>query len=111
MSANIDWLDAAISKYLTGRLARFRAELEEGTEQSIGTLQINAALLLSDLCRFLGLDEQQHDYVLGEGGVQHVLEVLETRVLICTAPLPTLQGTTPERLESVLASVPTDGLR
>lgn len=84
MSANIDWLDAAISKYLTGRLAQFRADLEEGTGQSIGTLQADAALLLSDLCRFLGLDEQQHDHVLGESGVQHVMEVMETRVLVRT---------------------------
>jgi len=80
MSGNTNWLDAAISKYLSGKLAQFCSELDEGTRQPIGALQTDAALLLSDLCRFLGLDEEQHNHVLGESGVQHVMQVLETHI-------------------------------
>jgi hypothetical protein len=65
MSTNMAWLDTAISKYLTGKLAQFRSGLEEGTGQPISTLQVDAALLLSDLCRSFNLDEEQHDYVAG----------------------------------------------
>jgi len=84
MSENIGWLHAAMSTYLTGRLAQFRAELEEGAGQPICALKTDAALLLSDLCRFLGLDEEQHNFVLGEGGVRHVMQVLEMRVSVRT---------------------------
>ena len=72
MSADTKWLDAAMSKYVTGQLARFRAEVENRTHQSIGSIQTDAARLLSDLCRHFGLDEEQHAHVLGESGVQHV---------------------------------------
>lgn len=89
MSANTDWLETAIAHYLTGKLARFRVDLEQGTDQPIDALQVNAALFISDLCRFLGLDEEQHDHVLGESGVHHVLAVLETRVS-AYAPIPAL---------------------
>ncbi len=100
MSTNMDQLNGVIGKYMTGQLARFRAELEEGTGQSIGDFQTNTALLLSDLCRFLGLDEQQHDHVLGASGVQHVLQVLETRVPVRVALPPT-----PYELEAATASL------
>jgi hypothetical protein len=55
MSTNMDWLDAAVGKYLTGRLAQFRSELEEGTGRSVSALQVDVALLFSDLCRFFHL--------------------------------------------------------
>jgi hypothetical protein len=74
MSADTQWLDAAMSKYVTGQLARFRAEVENRTHQSIGSIQTDAARLLSDLCRHFGLDEEQHAHVLGESGVRHVEE-------------------------------------
>lgn len=90
MSTNMAWLDTAISKYLTGKLARFRSELEEGTGQPISALQVDAALLLSDLCRSFNLDEEQHNYVLGKSGTQHVLQVLETRITVRTG-LPLAQ--------------------
>ena len=74
MSADTQWLDAAMSKYVTGQLARFRTEVENHTHQSIGSIQTDAARLLSDLCRHFGLDEEQHAHVLGESGVRHVEE-------------------------------------
>ena len=74
MPANTQWLDAVMSKYVAGQLARFRAEVESHTHQSIGSVQTDAARLLSDLCRHFGLDEEQHAFVLGESGVRHVEE-------------------------------------
>jgi cobyrinic acid a,c-diamide synthase len=53
-----------MNKYLAGRLARFRARLEHEAEQPIGELEVNAALLLLDLCRHLGLVEAQSVRVL-----------------------------------------------
>ena len=105
MSGNTNWLDAAISKYLSGKLAQFRSELEEGTRQPIGALQTDAALLLSDLCRFLGLDEEQHNHVLGESGVQHVMQVLETRIALRTGLSLAQQTVASEVLEVVVASL------
>jgi hypothetical protein len=74
MPANTQWLDAVLSKYVAGQLARFRAEVEGHTHQSIGAVQTDVARLLSDLCRHFGLDEEQHALVLGESGVRHVEE-------------------------------------
>ena len=106
MSANIDQLNGVLGKYMAGQLARFRADLEEGTGQPISDLQINAALLLSDLCRFLGLDEQQHNHVLGANGIQHVMQVLETRVLVRMALPPVLHRSAVETVGGVVASLP-----
>jgi hypothetical protein len=72
MSADAQVLDAVLSKYVAGRLAHFRAELESRTHEPVGAAQTDAALLLSDLCRHFGLDEEQHALVLGEAGVRHV---------------------------------------
>ncbi|MFL7794856.1 MAG: hypothetical protein AB8I69_22125 [Anaerolineae bacterium] len=74
MPADTQWLDAVLSKYVTGQLARFRAEVENHAHQPVGAIQTDAARLLSDLCRHFGLDEEQHAHVLGESGVQHVEE-------------------------------------
>ena len=74
MPADTQWLDAVMSKYVTGQLARFRAEVERCTHQPVGAVQTDAARLLSDLCRHFGLDEEQHALVLGEAGVRHVEE-------------------------------------
>ncbi|MBN1978745.1 MAG: hypothetical protein JW918_15210 [Anaerolineae bacterium] len=75
MSADTQWLDAVMSKYVTGQLTRFRAEVENRTHQPVGAIQTDAARLLSDLCRHFGLDEEQHARVLGESGVRHVEEL------------------------------------
>jgi hypothetical protein len=82
----MDFPDVATRVFLTDRLTEFRESLEEGTESPVGMLQVTAAILLSDLCRFLGLDEQQHDQVLGEKGAEHVTEFLETRVWLRGSP-------------------------
>lgn len=74
MPADTQWLDAVMSKYVAGQLARFRADLEGHTQQPVGAVQTDAARLLSDLCRHFGLDEEQHALVLGEAGVRHVEE-------------------------------------
>jgi hypothetical protein len=109
MSTNMAWLDAAISKYVTGKLAQFRSELEEGTGQSISTLQVDVALLLSDLCRFFNLDEDQHNHVLGESGTQHVMQVLETRIAARTSPPLAQQVATPETMEVATGAYKTWG--
>jgi len=72
MSADTQWLEVIMSKYVAGQLARFRAELEGCTHQLVGAAQTDAARLLSDLCRHFGLDEEQHALVFGEAGVRHV---------------------------------------
>jgi hypothetical protein len=74
MPADTQWLDAVMSRYVAGQLARFRAELEGCTHQPVGAIQTDAARLLSDLCRHFGLDEEQHALVLGESGVRYVEE-------------------------------------
>lgn len=109
MATNIDWIDVAISKYLAGRLARFRARLEREAEGPIGDLEVNAALLLSDLCRFLGLDEQQYTYVLGEHGVKYVLEVMEAHCSVRVNSPPTQHRSVPDAVEVVAISQPDGG--
>lgn len=82
MIERIDWVDVAMSKYLTGRLADFRTNLEQGAGHQINDLECNAALFFSDLCRLFSLDEQQTQYVLGEAGVRYVTRVLESRMTL-----------------------------
>jgi hypothetical protein len=74
MPADTQWLDAVMSKYVAGQLARFRADLEGRSHRPVGTVQTDAARLPSDLCRHFGLDEEQHAFVLGEADVRRVEE-------------------------------------
>lgn len=111
MATNIDWVDAAIGKYVTGKLRRFRARLEQEAEQSVGDLEVNAALLLSDLCRFLGLDEQQHDYVLGGAGVRYVQEVVDAHASVRVNPLPVGCKPVEGAAEAMAVSRPKGGSR
>ena len=104
MMTNIDWVDVAINKYLAGRLARFRARLEQEAEQPVGDLEVNAALLLSDLCRFLGLDEPQYVYVLGERGVEYVLRVMEAHCSVRANRVTTRSRPASETVEVVATS-------
>ena len=71
---------AEAREVLCNKLWQFRLALEGQAEQSISALDVPAALLLSDLCVFAGLSEEEHARVLGEEGVAYVNEVLETRV-------------------------------
>lgn len=82
MTESIDWVDVAMSKYLTGRLADFRTNLEQGAGHQINDFECNAALIFSDLCRLFSLDEQQTQYVLGDAGAQYVTELLESRMTL-----------------------------
>ena len=72
MPANTQRLDAVMPKYVAGQLARFWADLEGHTHGPVGAVHTDAARLLSDLCRFCGLNKQQHNRVLGETGARHV---------------------------------------
>jgi hypothetical protein len=69
-----------LAETLCNRLWQFRLGLEGQAGESITVLDAPVALVLSDLCRFLHLSEEQHARVLGEEGVAYVDEVLETRV-------------------------------
>ena len=95
MPAETQWLDAVMSKYVAGQLARFRADLEGRTHGPVGAVQTDAARLLSDLCRHFGLDEEQHALVLGEAGMRlveeryvkrHRRKAAETRSVDLAAP-------------------------
>jgi len=48
-------------------LILLRRQLEHDTGQSIHHLNLNAAALLDDVCRALGLDDAQICYILGNG--------------------------------------------
>jgi len=60
---------------LTHLLTRFRRQVERDAGQPIETLDLNAALLLSDLCRFMGLPDEGCDRVLGARAVAFVGQV------------------------------------
>ena len=72
-------IDHVLARYLTTKLTQFRTQLEKTSGHSIDTLEVDAALMLSDLCRFLGLEEAQHNRVLGDAGIASVLDHLEHR--------------------------------
>ncbi len=59
-------------KSLTALLADFRQQLEHDSGASVNRVDANAAELLSDLCRFLGLSDQNRRKVLGMSGTRHV---------------------------------------
>lgn len=51
---------------LTATLVDFRHKLEVESEETVGHLELNAAMLLDDLCRFIGLTKEQRAQVLGK---------------------------------------------
>jgi len=71
---------------ITDLLAQFRARLEEETKAPLEDLDLNAALLLSDLCRHLDLPAANHDRVLGERAAAWVQETLEERPRLRLSP-------------------------
>jgi hypothetical protein len=44
---------------LTAVLKHFRQQIESGTGAPIQNIEINAALLLDDVCKFIGLSEDR----------------------------------------------------
>ena len=68
-----------IEETLCNKLWQFRLSFESQAEQSLAAMNVPFALLMSDVCVFAGLSEEQHDRVLGEEGVSYVNKVLATR--------------------------------
>lgn len=64
---------------LGAALAEFRRWLERENGTPIQDIELNAALLLHDLCRFLKLGEKQRQQVLGQSGVEFVQTLHDTR--------------------------------
>jgi hypothetical protein len=60
---------------LTACLKHFRQEVEKGTGAQIQTIEINAALLLSDVCTFIGLSDEKRREVLGKSAAAFVSSV------------------------------------
>ncbi len=73
---------------LTHLLARFRQQVEREAGQPIESLDLNAALLLSDLCRFLELSDEGCGRVLGDGAAAFVGHVETQRVGLPLCPSP-----------------------
>jgi len=57
---------------LTTLLTNFRQQLERDSGSTVNRIDTNAAELLSDLCRFLDLSEQNRRKVIGVNGARHV---------------------------------------
>jgi hypothetical protein len=57
---------------LTLLLHDFRRKLEHESGGPIDELNVNAAEVISDLCNFVGLSDQNRRRVLGANGAQHV---------------------------------------
>lgn len=70
----------------TELLARFRQQVERDAGQPLETLDLNAALLLSDLCRFMELPEEGCGHVLGAGAAAFVGQVETQRVSLRPSP-------------------------
>ena len=84
--------------------------VKAGTGQPISALQLDAALLLSDLSGSFSLDEEQHNYVLGENRTLLVMQVPEIRIAVrMSLPLAQHVGT-PEMMETVSTFLPQEGL-
>lgn len=60
---------------LTAALKHFRQEVEKGTGAPIQTLEMNAALLLDDIAKFIGLSEDRRREVLGKSAAAFVSSV------------------------------------
>lgn len=71
---------------ITDLLAQFRAKLEQEAEAPLEALDLNAALLLSDLCNHLGLSPANHDRVLGDQAAGFVSRVQEQRPRLRLSP-------------------------
>jgi len=60
---------------LTAALKHFRQQVESGTGAKIQNLDINAALLLDDVCKFIGLSDDRRREVLGKSAASFVASV------------------------------------
>jgi hypothetical protein len=60
---------------LTAALKHFRQEVEKGTGAPIQTIEVNAAMLLDDVAKFIGLSEERRREVLGKNAAAFVSSV------------------------------------
>ena len=74
------WVKGVEYATMAGLLLDFRRYIERDAGAPIERLEVNGALLLSDMCRFLGLDEGQRAKVLGRSAAVYVAAVLDERV-------------------------------
>jgi hypothetical protein len=60
---------------LIADLTNFRQKLEADSDEPISELDLNVAMLLDDLCSFLGLSEEQRATVLGDtaNAISHLM--------------------------------------
>ena len=74
------WVKGVEYKSMTVLLSDFRKTLERENGGSINRLESNAACLLSDLCIFLGLSDENRRKVLGSDGAGFVDTVLNAPI-------------------------------
>jgi hypothetical protein len=67
-------------KSLTVLLSDFRKTLERENGRSIDQLQTSGAEMLSDLCIFLGLSDENRRKVLGKDGARFIDSILDTPI-------------------------------
>lgn len=65
---------------ISNELFRFRCKLENEAEKPIHELEVNAAMLLSDLAEHLKLGAAQHDSILGQPAVDFIAALMSERV-------------------------------
>ena len=67
-------------RYMSDLLAGFRKYIEKDAGEPIQRMEVNAALLLNDLCDFLVLGDKQRRTVLGKSAAAFVQDELDSRV-------------------------------
>ena len=66
---------------MTDLLTHFRQQLERENGKSINELtEVNAAEVISDLCIFLGLSDQNRNKILGARGAIYIDQTLAAQV-------------------------------
>jgi hypothetical protein len=65
---------------LSAALTEFRRCLERESGIPIQDMELNAALILNDLCLFLHLGEKQRQQVLGQSAAKFIEMMLDARV-------------------------------
>jgi hypothetical protein len=73
---------AILASSLTQELKRFREQLEAEAGEPAFAIETNAALLLSDLCKFFKLGSSRCDRILGRQAASNIAATLETEVFI-----------------------------
>jgi hypothetical protein len=67
---------------LSAVLTEFRRRLERESGEPIQDLEVNAALLLHDLCEFLTLGDKYRERVLGKSAAAYIEEVMNTQITL-----------------------------